>query len=192
MRQPNRQAQHRLWRQRYLLDTASCQRQGQNAALPEWINALKLRSAPEGSSRRHQQCLIRVLGDRRIFIFIDGENGLRYMSANHVLDLPGRSPPPGTVQVSASGWRYRHSVRAPSIFRFPPPDEQANSAPIALQSCSASAMFSLLPIPRPTLTTRRALSRLTLLLWRAWVAVRVIAAATAWSLPLHGVRFASA
>ena len=35
---------------------APCQRQGQNAALPEWINALKLRSVPEGSSRRRQQC----------------------------------------------------------------------------------------------------------------------------------------
>ncbi|XPE49257.1 hypothetical protein ACNKHL_00285 [Shigella flexneri] len=50
-------------------------------------------------------------------------------------------------------------------------------------------MFSLLPIPpRPTLTTRRALSRSTLLLWRAWALVRVIA--TAGAPPLHGVRFA--
>ncbi len=148
VRQPNRQAQHDddgvkdIFGHKSSLSAA-----GPNAALPEWINALKLRSAPEGFHGVTNNAVIRVLEDRRIFILLMAKMVCDALAPTMCWICP-RSPPPGTVQVSASGWRYRHTFVLHPFFVFRHRTRTGQLRPIALQSCSASAMLSLLPMPR--------------------------------------------
>ncbi len=149
VQQPNRQALHRHDGVKDIFGhKSSLSAAGPEAALPEWINVLKLRSVPEGSSGVANNAVIRVLEDRRIFIFVMAKMVCDALAPTMCWICP-ESPPPGTVQVSASGWRYRHSVVLHPFFVFCHRTRTGQLRTFALQSCSASAMFSLLPMPRP-------------------------------------------
>ncbi len=117
-----------------------CQRQGRNAALPEWINAL---SCGQRRKDLHGVANNAVIRDWKIGAFLSLLMAKMVCDALHqpCAGSARRSPPPGTVQVSHQVGDTDIAFVLHPFFVFCPGREQANSAPIALQSCSASACY---------------------------------------------------
>ncbi len=137
------------------------------------------RPVPEGSSRHRQQCRT-------------GRSASLFYRWRKWFALHQHQPCAGSARRSHRQYKSRFSIRLTDIafvlhhFCSCHWDENRRTPHRSPCKVLASAMFSLLPMPRPTLTTMGFVDR------RCWCAASPGRIATAGACRLHGVRFASA